>query len=109
GERLSVERDECTIGQRIDGATTQPLGASAQALGVQHLVHLVRQGARAQLARPAPALGKRLCLLAAALEAGAMAGCERGWLIEKKQLGKEPAPDIPVAAFEIEDAADPSP
>src|SRR3984893_5330165 len=59
--------------------------------------------------RHSPMLGKFLGILAAALEAWPMPARERGRLVEKEQLGVEAAPDVALAALEVEHAADPLP
>jgi hypothetical protein len=40
---------------------------------------------------------------------GAVAGRERGRLVEEEELGVEAAPDVALAALEVEHAADPAP
>ena len=52
---------------------------------------------------------KGLRRLAPALEAGAVAGGERGRLVEKKELGVAIAPHLAPAALERADADDPAP
>src|SRR5262245_37759011 len=51
---------------------------------------------------------KSLRIGAAALEAGTMAGGERGRLIQEEQFGVARAPNVAVPAFEVEHAADPA-
>src|SRR5208282_3052375 len=87
----------------------QTFGTALQAFAVQHLVNLAGGRPRAALARLSPCLGKGLRIAAAALEAGPMPRRKRSRLVKKKQLGVEAAPDIALAALEVEHAADPLP
>src|SRR5262245_8514685 len=59
----------------------------ADALLVQHQIHLGRPGWRRPGARAGPQFGEALSIGAPALKAGAMAGRKRGCLIEKEQFG----------------------
>src|SRR6478609_8058877 len=86
-----------------------PLGAAIEPLGVQHQVHLIGAGSSQKLKRPLPRRSKRFRILAPAFEAGPVASGERGHLVHKKQLGVIAAPDVALAALEIQHAADPLP
>ena len=66
-------------------------------------------GALARAPRPANFSAKSLRLLAAAFEAGPVAGGERGRLVEEKQLRVIAAPDVALPALEAQHAADPLP
>ena len=66
-------------------------------------------GAAAKPARLAPCLGKSLGIFAAALEARPVTSRERSRLVKKEQLGVVTAPDVALAALEVENAADPLP
>src|SRR6185503_9035788 len=85
----------------------QPFHAALQPLAMQHGVHLPRTNVRnaiALLPRGAKAVG----VVAAAEETRAVAGCERGGLVEKEQFAPAAAahhlaPRVP----ELADAGDP--
>jgi hypothetical protein len=77
-----------------------------QALGVEDAVH-GRGAGRIVAGGATPGGGEASGIGAPALEAGSVAGGERGGLVEDEQLGVPVAPDLPVAAAELGQAADP--
>src|SRR5262249_28322322 len=108
GERCVVfEHDDCAIGQRIECSAVAPFRSPVEPLSLQHNVHLTgaRRGAESMRARPSSR--KRGCVGAATFEAGAMAGGQRGRLVEEEQLSVALAPDLPVPVLEREPAAYP--
>src|SRR6185437_4744136 len=68
----------------------QPLPAVVQPLAMQYRIHLRRQNVSDAIA-PLPRRAKPVGVIAAAIEAWAMAGGERGGLVEEEQLGPAPA------------------
>jgi hypothetical protein len=76
---------------------------------MENAVHFIRVGSRAQSACIPPFLGKCHRICAPALEARSVTGGERRRLIEKKQFGVRASPDLTLAAFEFEQAANPLP
>src|SRR5262249_61085081 len=80
---------------------------AVQALAVQDFVHIRSARPHCQALRLAPIFGKCLGILTAAFEARPVAGGERGRLIEKEQLGIEPAPHVALALLKTRDTADP--
>ena len=102
----------CTIAPSGNCATRhrqrmQPLLAALQPLAMQHGVDLARANVRNAIAL-LPRRAKPVGVVAAAEEARAMAGRERGRLVEKEQLGPAPpAHHLAPPAPEFADAGDP--
>jgi hypothetical protein len=85
----------------------QPLPAALQPLAMQHGVDLARANVGHAVAL-FPAATKAVGIIAAAEEARAMAGGERGGLVEKEQLGPAPAAHhLAPPSPEFADAGDP--
>lgn len=105
----AIHRNERAIGQIVDLAAMQLLGASIKAFGVQDRVYLRRTGSRGEFVRDTPKFSESLRVFAAAFEARPVPGRERSGFVEKKQLGIKTAPDVAVAAFEVDYAANPLP
>ena len=68
-----------------------------------------RAAALGSLNASLPEAGESLRILAPAFKARPVPGGERGHLVEEKQLGVIAAPDVALAALEIQHAADPLP
>ena len=108
-ESRLIECGKCAVGQLVDVASMQVLGATSEAFVMQNIIHLRRIGPPVKSARLAPFFRKGLRVFAAALEARPVPGRQRRRLVEKKQLGIKAAPDVAPAALEVENAADPLP
>ena len=89
-----IECGKCAVGQLVDVAPMQALGATSEAFVMQNIVHLRRIGQPAKSTRLAPFFSKGLRVFAAALEARPVPSGQRGWLVKKEQLGVETAPDV---------------
>src|SRR5271166_4052933 len=102
--RAALPEDHRAVGQNIEARPPERLFPVSQTLAMQHLVH--RVGAKAG------AVGKggeeRLRRLVPAFETGAMAGGERGWLVDKEELGIALAPHLAPSPAEFAHAGDPS-
>src|SRR2546425_9375736 len=81
--------------------------AAVQALGMKHAVDLVSAERSAVPAGESGSKELRVCV--AAFEARTMPRRERSGLVEEEQFGVARAPNVAVASFEVETAADPSP
>ena len=97
------------VGQYFDRhrKRMQPFCLPVQSFGVQHLIHL-RRAHSAEAVPLLPRRAKSVGVVAAAVEARAVSGRERGRLIEKEQFG--PAPrghHVAAAAAEFANASDP--
>jgi hypothetical protein len=109
GKGGAVAHDKSALRQAVDAAAMAALDASIQSFAMQHVVHFRSARPPAQIFRSAPMFGKCLGILATALKAWPMTSGERGRLIEKEQLGIEPAPDVAMTPSELGDTADPLP
>ena len=87
-------------------AAVRALGLAVEPFGVQDFVHRRRAGA---LGLAGEQRGETLGILAPAFEARPVAGGERRHLVEEEQFGVTVAPDVAMAVFEIEPAANPLP
>src|SRR6266852_6383070 len=85
----------------------QPLLAMIEPIAMQHGIHVARAHAARAVALP-PRGTKPRRILAPAVEAWTMPGCERGRFIEKEQFGPASLPHhLAPAAAEFADAGDP--
>src|SRR5690242_3512194 len=83
------------------------LGLAVKPLGMQDLIHGPCGDAVLAARRRGEQFREFLGILAAALEAGPMAGSERRHLVEKEQFRVIAAPDVTMPAAEIQHATDP--
>src|SRR4030081_1305618 len=102
------QRKKGAVGQIVDRQPMSAFRAAVETLGVAHAVALGRAGNDAAPVPASKGAGEGLRIRPTALEAGTMAGGERGRLIEEEQLGVAFAPDVAVAALEFKPAADPA-
>src|SRR5271166_3505325 len=103
--RAALPEDHRAVGQNIEARPPERLFSVNQTLAMQHLVHRV--------SAKAGAIGKggqeRLRRLVPAFETWAVAGGERGRLVEKEELGIAAAPDLAPSPTEFAHADDPAP
>ena len=89
--------DNGAIRKNADGTPVQALGATVQALAMQHRVYLAGTRRRAELRRLLPRLCERDSVATATFEAGPVTGGQRGHFVEEEQFGVGTTPDVAVA------------
>src|SRR5271166_6117952 len=103
--RAALPDDHRAVGQNIEARPPERLFSVSQTLAMQNLVHRV--------SAKAGAIGKggqeRLRRLVPAFETWAVAGGERGRLVEKEEFRIAAAPDLAPSPAEFAHADDPAP